>query len=89
MKEIDKSLPDEIKVKMAAELVGVPTLKLIKRILQKHDETAIDVMREQVQRIELLENRLREIAEYAHNESTGPAIPDALWEIREQAYELI
>ena len=89
MKEIDKSLPDEMKVKMAAELIGAPTLKLIKRILQKHDEAAIDVMREQVQRIELLENRLREIAEYAHNESTGPTWKDALWKIRELAYELI
>ncbi len=37
-------------------------------------------------------NRLRmlliEIAEYAHNHSTGPAVPDALWAVRQMAYEI-
>lgn len=40
-------------------------------------------------RIENLEARLREIAEYAHEKSTGLAVPDALWNIREMAYEPI
>jgi hypothetical protein len=31
---------------------------------------------------------LTEIAEYAHENSTGPTVPDALWEIRQMAYEI-
>ena len=33
-----------------------------------------------------LEAALREIAEYAHDRSTGPTVPDALWEVRAMAY---
>lgn len=36
-----------------------------------------------------LEERLREIGDYAHEHSTGPAVPDALWTVREMAYELV
>lgn len=36
-----------------------------------------------------LEARLREIGDYAHDHSTGPAVPDALWAVREMAYELV
>ncbi len=36
-----------------------------------------------------LEARLKEIGDYAHEHSTGPAIPDALWTVREMAYELV
>ena len=36
-----------------------------------------------------LEARLREIGDFAHDHSTGPAVPDALWTVREMAYELI
>lgn len=36
-----------------------------------------------------LEARLREIGDYAHEHSTGPAVPDALWTVREMAYELV
>jgi hypothetical protein len=32
--------------------------------------------------------RVREIGDYAHDKSTGPAVPDALWEIRRTAYEI-
>lgn len=35
------------------------------------------------------EEMLRRIGDYAHDKSTGPAIPDALWEIREMAYGTI
>jgi hypothetical protein len=38
---------------------------------------------------QLLRERLNEIAEYAHEHSTGPAVPDSLWEIRRMAYETI
>ena len=30
---------------------------------------------------------LTEIGNYAHDHSTGPAVPDALWTIREMAYD--
>ncbi len=30
--------------------------------------------------------RLQEIGDYAHDQSTGPAVPDALWEVRSMAY---
>jgi hypothetical protein len=36
---------------------------------------------------ERLTERLREIGDYAHDHSTGPAVPDALWEVRRMAYE--
>jgi len=36
-----------------------------------------------------LEERLRDIGDYAHEHSTGPAVPDALWTVREMAYELV
>lgn len=32
------------------------------------------------------EEALREIGDFAHDRSTGPAVPDALWEVREMAY---
>jgi len=35
-----------------------------------------------------LRRLLIEIAEYAHNHSTGPTVPDALWEVRQMAYEI-
>ena len=40
-------------------------------------------------RIGELENRLRDIGDIAHEQSTGPAEPDWLWHIRELAYELL
>ena len=30
--------------------------------------------------------RLQDIGDYAHDHSTGPAVPDALWEVRSMAY---
>lgn len=40
-------------------------------------------------RVIALEERLREIAEIAHVRSTGPAVYDSYWEIRELAYEYL
>lgn len=37
-------------------------------------------------RAEAAEEVLRQIGDYAHDKSTGPAVPDALWEVREMAY---
>lgn len=36
--------------------------------------------------IEALQARLTAIGDLAHDKSTGPAVPDVLWEIRSMAY---
>jgi hypothetical protein len=38
------------------------------------------------ERIGELETLLSEIGDFAHNHSTGPAVPDHLWTVREMAY---
>ena len=40
-----------------------------------------------VAEIDRLNRLLTSIGDYAHDHSTGPAVPDALWEIRRMAYE--
>lgn len=40
-----------------------------------------------VEKNALLESLLIEIGDYAYNASTGPAVPDALWDIRKMAYQ--
>lgn len=42
-----------------------------------------------LEHIEGLDVVLRAIHSYAHDHSTGPAVPDALWEIRSMAGEVI
>lgn len=37
--------------------------------------------------ISKLEEALREIGDFAHSNSTGPSVPDALWEVRTMAYD--
>lgn len=37
--------------------------------------------------VELLRGVLLKIGNYAHDHSTGPAVPDAMWDIRAMAYE--
>ena len=39
--------------------------------------------------IEALRDTLRHIADLAHNASTGPAVPDTLWEIRNIAQQAL
>lgn len=39
-------------------------------------------------RAEAAEARLKDIGDWSHDRSTGPAIPDDLWEIRRMAYDL-
>ena len=35
-----------------------------------------------------LEKQLRDIGDFAHDRSTGPAVQDDLWEVRRMAYDL-
>lgn len=39
--------------------------------------------------ISRLNKALEAIGDYAHDKSTGPAVPDALWEVRSMAYDAI
>lgn len=45
-------------------------------------------LRENESRIEELESLLKQIGDFAHSRSTGPVLPDDLWEVRMMAYEL-
>lgn len=49
----------------------------------------IDMLKERIElkrKCEELESRLKEIGDFAHDKSTGPAVPDPLWEVRRMAY---
>jgi hypothetical protein len=48
--------------------------------------TVLDKRATPAEPTEHLMDALVEIAEFAHDKSTGPAVPDALWEIRDMAY---
>ena len=39
------------------------------------------------QRLAEAESALPDIGDFAHDQSTGPAVPDALWEVRRMAYD--
>jgi hypothetical protein len=41
----------------------------------------------QAAQIDALQDALIDIGNMAHNASTGPAVPDVLWEIRGAAYD--
>lgn len=46
-------------------------------------------IREAEQQRDVLLKALQSIQEYAHDHSTGPAVPDALWEVRRMAMEFV
>ena len=48
-------------------------------------EVYIEALEEEVNHLDQL---LTDIGDIAHNNSTGPAVPDTLWEIRQRAYQL-
>ena len=48
--------------------------------------TAVNSHATLLARVAKLEKALREIGDYAHDKSTGPVVPDALWEVRTMAY---
>lgn len=78
-----------------AQIAAVRDLEFQQAVLtrQNHGEAAA---RDQLQRtnlaamadqIDRLHDLLRQIGDRAHDASTGPAVPDALWEIRGLAYD--
>ena len=40
------------------------------------------------ERVAYLEGLLKDIGDFAHDRSSGPALQDDLWEVRRMAYEL-
>jgi hypothetical protein len=50
---------------------------------------AVAVLTAMRSEIELLQSKLKEIGDYAHDNSAGPAVQDALWEVRSMAYDAI
>jgi len=57
----------------------------IERLRAESDERLKNTVA-QAMEIERLRDALLEIGNAAHDASTGPAVPDALWEIRNNAY---
>ena len=60
-REIEKASTEQEKVKAAAVMIDTP-MDLIRRILQRHEESVIEVMRGQRQEIERLREGLKLIA---------------------------
>lgn len=56
-------------------------------MFEETDESKLKRFAELEARLAVCEDLLIAIGDYAHNNSTGPAVPDALWEVRRMAYE--
>ena len=62
--------------------------------LERHDAPSLAAaLLEQIKKYkhhaEDMEEALRQIGDFAHDKSTGPAVPDALWEVRSMAYDAL
>lgn len=44
-------------------------------------------LKEMEEEIKRLNDLLIEIGDYAHEHSTGPTVPDAMWTVRRMAYQ--
>jgi hypothetical protein len=62
---------------------------LVKLGLPESKSGFLEHTRQLERELDAATERLREIGDYAHEHSTGPAVPDALWTVREMAYELV
>ena len=63
---------------------GALKLAMISGALEHRDTM---LKRELEATIDRLHDRLRQIGDRSHDASTGPAVPDVLWEIRGMAYD--
>ena len=80
----DKSPPVTDPEVLAAALSNVGTMS--PRLRKLYDDSTA-ALRAQANEIDRLHDRLRQIGDRAHDASTGPAVPDVLWEIRSMAYD--
>jgi hypothetical protein len=55
-------------------------------LLHAYHQACVDAAN-RANEIDRLHDRLRQIGDRAHDASTGPAVPDVLWEIRSMAYD--
>ena len=80
----DKSPPVTDPETLAVSLSNVGTMS--PRLRKLYDDSTA-ALRAQANEIDRLHDRLRQIGDRAHAASTGPAVPDVLWEIRSMAYD--
>lgn len=52
-----------------------------------NDDQSREKVRPENERIDFLVAALKDIGDWAHDRSTGPAIEDDLWEVRRMAYD--
>lgn len=71
----------------------VAALAASRRIRVQVDAEYVQYMNDRIAAVtaerDAMSETLRSIGDYAHDQSTGPAVPDALWEIRSMAYDAL
>lgn len=65
--------------------------RLQKEVFQAKDEAdfALKRLNHETEQKKRLQEILHHIGDLAHTRSTGPAVPDTLWEIRQLAYDTL
>ncbi len=84
--------PENVLYMLADALLKSTDAEIYKSIADNYAagvETVDDAkaLSDAVNEIDRLNRLLEAIGDYAHDHSTGPAVPDALWEVRRMAYE--
>lgn len=71
-------------MRQAAEIA-----RLTAQVQQAKDEAQFALIRlnHEANQKKYLQEVLKQIGDLAHDKSTGPAVPDTLWEIRQLAYD--
>ena len=69
--------------RMAAEIQSLTEERTAWRVAAENAEAALEEAQTQ---LDSAWETLAEIGDFAHDKSTGPAVPDDLWEIRSMAY---
>ena len=59
------------------------------RATQARLDASDELLREEFERRQVAYATLKDIGDFAHDRSTGPAVEDDLWEVRRMAYELL
>ena len=76
--------------KQAWEILGrANALEAELKATQRRLDTSDELLREEFAKRQDAYAVLRDIGDFAHDRSTGPAVEDDLWEVRRMAYELL